>query len=103
MDTLAPGESITVIRNTTTGHGKHSATIPLAKDTQNGVAKDTEGRSIGPMPVQVFLDAFMPSREEEPLDIDTDFFEMVPETGPEVDRYQPFVSQLSLCHVGIHI
>ena len=92
MDNATPEEPISTFRNTTTEYNKHSSTELPATDAHRGVAKDMEGRSIGGMPIHLFLDSFLPDHKKTPLgEVDIDFFKTIPESGHETKRYLPFV------------
>ena len=93
MDNPPLLEPVSTLRNTTTEYDKHSSTSLSAADAHKGVAKDMAGCSIGPMPIQEFLDRFMPDHKKKPLgEIDANFFESIPGSGHETKRYLPFVS-----------
>ena len=97
MATAAPPhESISIVRNTTTGHSKHSDITPLAKDAYKGVENDLRGCCIGPMPVEEYLKRYMPILVEHTFDVDPGFFDEISNIDRETDRYQPFVSFPSL-------
>jgi len=63
---------------------------------------ETRGRYIGPMPVDLFIDQFLPT--EKVVDIQASvagFFDQVKTNKLETDMYQPFVGtrMLTLIHV----
>ena len=88
---IAPHESISIVRTTTTGHSQHSRVTPLAEDAQKGVAKDLQGCCIGPMPPDEFYDKYLPNSGRV-FSVDLDFFDGINNDDPETDRYKPFVS-----------
>ena len=95
MDSNAPEESISVVKNTTNEHSKHSAIKPLAQAAHAGVAKDMSGSAIGPVPIKEWL-KFLPDHKKAPITARRGFFTKVLDPDHEVDVYQPFVSRLLL-------
>jgi hypothetical protein len=51
-----------------------------------------DGRWLGAMPVDAFLDKYVPATEEPLLELSAKPFESVPSEGVESTRYDPFVS-----------
>ncbi|KAK7688371.1 hypothetical protein QCA50_008744 [Cerrena zonata] len=91
MTTQKSNKLISAIKKTTSSYYANSRIQPSSMEIHRGVAKDNFGCSIGPMPVQDFLDRFMPTTRKSELKVAPDFFESIPTDGNEKERYQPFV------------
>lgn len=63
-----------------------------AAENQVELAKYMKGLWIGPMPVQQFLDDFLPAPATPTPAIDPKLFEVMSKAKLEKDMYQPFVS-----------
>lgn len=73
---------------------RFSATIFLAKDFRLQFANETLGMFYGPMPVEMFLDKFLPAANATPDSVQDADFSNVPtyEGVLEKDMYDPLVS-----------
>lgn len=65
-----------------------------AAENQVELAKYMKGLWIGPMPMQQFLDDFLPAPATPTPAIDPKLFEVMSKAKLEKDMYQPFVSMM---------
>lgn len=81
-----------VLKKTTGSYYGSSHVTPLDREVQISVADDLSGSVIGLMPTQEFLDRYVPTSREPLTDVDPNFFDEIPTSGLETDRYPHFVS-----------
>ena len=65
------------------------------------LGKEMNGRWLGAMPVDAFLDQYVPATEEPLPDLAENPFESVPKDGVESTRYDPFVSSRFISKTSI--
>ena len=93
-------ESLSFLNVTTKSFTKNSSTKKDSAELQNGAAKDTLGFTIGPVPLQKFLDAFLPKNYTRTPKIKKNLFKDVKPASREADSvggsekpmYEAFVS-----------
>lgn len=81
-----------MLTKTTGAYFMSSSITPLDREAQLSVENDLFGSVVGAMPVQGFLDKFLPTSREPVAEVESNFFESIPTSGNEIDRYQYFVS-----------
>ena len=105
QDENAPQPEHTVVSNTqhlvtesTPAKKKYGPDLTFASETKNfkevrsQLGKEMDGRWIGPIPVDEFLEEFLRPTDAPLPDIPEDPFKKVPEGGVESACYEPFVS-----------
>ena len=62
------------------------------EEIRSHLGREMNGCWLGAMPVDAFLDKYVPATEEPLPDLSAEPFEVVPSDGVESARYDPFVS-----------
>jgi hypothetical protein len=70
----------------------YTSAVKTFEEVQGRLGREMNGRWLGAMPVDAFLDKYVPATEEPLPDLSADPFEEVPSDGVETARYDPFVS-----------
>jgi len=64
----------------------------MSEEVQYHLGKEMNGRWLGAMPVDAFLDEYVPAAEQSLPDLPENPFESVPRDGVESSCYDPFAS-----------
>jgi len=70
----------------------YTSAVRTFEEVRYHLGKEMDGRWLGAMPVDAFLDKYVPATEEPLPELPENPFESVPRDGVESTRYDPFVS-----------
>jgi hypothetical protein len=70
----------------------YTSAVKTFEEVRSHLGREMDGRWLGAMPVDAFLDKYIPTTEEPLPELSAKPFEMVPSEGVERTRYDPFVS-----------
>ena len=70
----------------------YASAVKTFEEVRYHLGKEMDGRWLGAMPVDAFLDKYVPATEEPLPDLSPVPFEGVPRNGTESACYDPFVS-----------
>ena len=70
----------------------YTSAIKTFEEVRSHLGREMNGCWLGAMPVDAFLDKYVPATEEPLPDLSKKPFEVVPSDGVESARYDPFVS-----------
>ena len=70
----------------------YSSAVKTFEEVRSHLGREVSGRWLGAMPVDTFLDKYVPATEEPLPDLSKKPFGKVPTKGVETARYDPFVS-----------
>ena len=70
----------------------YASAVKTFEEVRYHLGKEMNGRRLGAMPVDAFLDNYLPATEEPLPDLPAKPFGKVPSDGVETARYDPFVS-----------
>ena len=70
----------------------YASAVKTFDEVQYHLGKEMDGCWLGAMPVDAFLDKYLPATEEPLPNLSAHPFEGVPRDGAESARYDPFVS-----------
>jgi len=73
-----------------------ASTINTFQKVRHHLGKEMNGRWLGAMPVDAFLDKFVPATKKKLPVLPRNPFKKVPSDGVESTRYRPFVSTHSV-------
>ena len=70
----------------------YTSAVKTFEEVRSHLGREMNGRWLGAMPVDAFLDKYVPAAKEPLPDLSKKPFEKVPTKGVETSRYDPFVS-----------
>ena len=70
----------------------YTSAVKTFEEVRSHLGREMNGRWLGAMPVDTFLDKYVPATEEPLPDLSKKPFGKVPSDGVETARYDPFVS-----------
>jgi hypothetical protein len=70
----------------------YTSAVRTFEEVRSHLGREMDGRWLGAMPVDAFLDKYVPATEEPLPELSVKPFESVPSEGVESTRYDPFVS-----------
>jgi len=70
----------------------YTSAVKTFEEVRHHLGKEMNGRWLGAMPVNAFLDQYVPATDEPLPELPENPFESVPRDGVESTRYDPFVS-----------
>ena len=70
----------------------YTSAVKTFDEVRGLLGREMDGRWLGAMPVDAFLDKYVPATEEPLPELRAEPFEGVPSDGGESGRYDPFVS-----------
>ncbi|KAI9567162.1 hypothetical protein HD554DRAFT_2329373 [Boletus coccyginus] len=72
----------------------YTSAVKTFEEVRYHLGKEMNGRWLGAMPVNAFLDEYIPATEEQLPDLPQNPFESVPKDGVESSRYVPFMAAI---------
>ena len=79
----------------------YTSAVKTFEEVQSHLGKEMNGRWLGAMPVDAFLDKYVPAAEEPLPDLGANPFWAVRSDGVESTRYDPFVSTRLIPEISV--
>ena len=79
----------------------YASAVKTFEEVRSHLGREMNGCWLGAMPLDAFLDKYVPATEEPLPDLSAEPFEVVPSDGMESSRYDPFVSTRLIWEISV--